>query len=206
MNSPLRDAVARFQDAHGRTPTVLLDMDGVLFEWEDFFVQTWREMFPHLPTRDAGQRSDYDLFADLSDDEVEAMLKVMDALSYHRIPVADGAVRAVSALADAGADLGVCSAPWLTNPTCASEKLTSVHQHFGIELAKATVLTRDKTLVFGDILVDDKPEIHGMRDPSWRHIYFTQTYNRGLPGHRIDSWAHGTGVVAAVLDELAAGR
>jgi 5'-nucleotidase len=48
------------------------------------------------------------------------------------------------------------------------------------------ILTRDKTLVRGDILVDDKPTIAGLATPLWRHILFDQPYNRHFPTLRLN--------------------
>ena len=41
------------------------------------------------------------------------------------------------------------------------------------------ILTRDKTLVRGDILLDDAPLAKGSSlEPVWEHVYFDQPYNR----------------------------
>lgn len=36
-----------------------------------------------------------------------------------------------------------------------------IEKHFGHEFLEQIILTRDKTVVSGDILIDDKPDIHG---------------------------------------------
>jgi 5'-nucleotidase len=41
-------------------------------------------------------------------------------------------------------------------------------------------------LFCGDVLVDDKPAIRGIRMPAWRHIIFDQPYNRQAEGPRIN--------------------
>jgi hypothetical protein len=57
----------------------------------------------------------------------------------------------------------------------------------GFRVHQAVILTRDKTLVRGDVLVDDKPEIGGLATPHWRHLLYDQPYNRNSPGPRM-SW------------------
>lgn len=45
-------------------------------------------------------------------------------------------------------------------------------------------LTNDKTIVKGDILIDDKPEPIGLEKPEWEHIIFDQPYNRYIKDKR----------------------
>jgi 5'-nucleotidase len=68
------------------------------------------------------------------------------------------------------------------------EKYAWVEQHLGAEFVQRIVLTRDKTLVHGDVLIDDKPEIGGLRKPDWRHLIYDQPWNRHVDGPRL-TWA-----------------
>jgi 5'-nucleotidase len=67
-----------------------------------------------------------------------------------------------------------------------------VEEHLGSDFTKRIILTRDKSLVRGDVLVDDKPEIRGLATPNWQHILYDQPYNRCLPGVRMTwrNWRH----------------
>lgn len=38
-----------------------------------------------------------------------------------------------------------------------------VEKHLGQEFLEQVILTRDKTLITGDILIDDKPDIQGKK-------------------------------------------
>ena len=100
-----------------------------------------------------------------------------------------GAVDALEAMVAYGWRVWLCSTVLNENPTCASDKLTWVQHHLGTHWMDLVVLTADKTLVAGDLLVDDKPHIEGARTPSWTHVRFTAPYNRDLPGPRLDRWA-----------------
>jgi hypothetical protein len=44
-----------------------------------------------------------------------------------------------------------------------------MEEHLGSEFTKRVILTRDKTLVRGDVLIDKKPTIGGISTPQWRH-------------------------------------
>ena len=51
--------------------------------------------------------------------------------------------------------------------------------HLGKSWVDRIILTRDKTLVRGDILLDDAPQAKGSSlEPVWEHVYFDQPYNR----------------------------
>lgn len=177
---------------------MLFDQDGVIAAWEEHFVHRMRERFPHLDVADAGTRDDFNLHAGVSPEVSAAINVVMDEPDFYlNIPVMPGAIEAMKTLTDAGFDVAVCTAPWPTNPTCASQKYAWLLNHgtalfgeeFGRQLVQNAVLTRDKTRVIGDVLIDDKPSITGANaTPLWRHIYMTYPYNRDLLGPRIDSW------------------
>ena len=42
------------------------------------------------------------------------------------------------------------------------------------------ILTKDKTLVRGEVLIEDKPNIIGGVSPVWKHIFYDALYNRNI--------------------------
>ena len=44
-----------------------------------------------------------------------------------------------------------------------------VEKHLGRDATNRLVLTKDKTLVHGNLLIDDKPHIQGAVKPRWKH-------------------------------------
>jgi 5'-nucleotidase len=70
------------------------------------------------------------------------------------------------------------------------EKYEWVDQHLGLAWVDRIVLTRDKTLVNGDILIDDRPQIEGAAKPTWEHVLYDQPYNRSETGKRRLTWAN----------------
>lgn len=76
-------------------------------------------------------------------------------------------------------DIFFCSSPTVSNPTCHSDKAAWIDKYFGHKYAKKLILTKDKTVVYGDYLIDDKIIIKGInRNPFWKHIYYNQPYNK----------------------------
>ncbi|CAN2391799.1 mitochondrial [Pristimantis euphronides] len=90
-------------------------------------------------------------------------------------------------------DVFICTSPIKRYRYCPYEKYAWVEKHFGHEFLEQIILTRDKTVVSADLLIDDRPDIMGAEpNPSWEHILFTACHNRHLlvtpPNRRLQSW------------------
>lgn len=70
-----------------------------------------------------------------------------------------------------------------------------VENNLGKDWLDKIIITWDKTLVEGHILIDDKVEITGaIEDPSWIHVVFTSCHNEKSNLHgktRLDNWTNG---------------
>jgi 5'-nucleotidase len=96
----------------------------------------------------------------------------------------------VKTLLDAGCEVFICTSPKLANPSCASDKLDWVTRHIP-SLRRNVIVTKDKTLVQGHLLIDDKPDITGVITPSWQHVMFSTPGNASsvpVSGLRLPSW------------------
>jgi 5'-nucleotidase len=91
----------------------------------------------------------------------------------------EGAVAALNEMVAGGIDVRLCSSPLSSSPCCVMEKVEWAVAHLGKSWVDRIILTRDKTLVRGDILLDDAPLAKGSSlEPVWEHVYFDQPYNR----------------------------
>src|SRR5690606_8162347 len=79
---------------------------------------------------------------------------------YASLSPIEGALEALDRLAKEHEVLLV-STPWAGHLTCANEKADWVRRHLGHEWERQIVLTHDKTLVHGDVLIDDRSSISG---------------------------------------------
>ncbi len=123
----------------------------------------------------------------------DAVAKLSDEPDFFEsLEPVEGVLEALEEMESLGAKVFICTAPkkFYHNPYCAGNKHRWVMNHLGKKWTERVILTRDKTLVHGDVLIDDKPEIEGaMEMPSWKHVYFDQPYNRGnLQRPRITNW------------------
>ena len=124
---------------------------------------------------------------------------------FRSLPPIEGAIQAVKEMAAEGIDVRICTHPIQAYRNCVGEKYEWVERHLGAEFTTRMVLTRDKTIVAGDALIDDNPRITGSRTPSWQHIVFDQPYNRAVPGPRLKGWADWRDVLEPMVLDSAHG-
>jgi 5'-nucleotidase len=171
---------------------ILVDMDGVIADWGQAFndsIALFGEEAAAIPRHQ--QQVTFDLNAGRTERERAIIGAVMvEAGFYSRLKPIPGARAALKGMLKAGHDVRICTSPWVSNPTCASDKLNWVADHYGSHWAARVIITTDKTLVHGDYLIDDKPLIKGERTPDWEHVLFTQPYNVDVADRRrINDWS-----------------
>lgn len=157
---------------------ILVDMDGVVADFEKGHRYMCRvEGLPEVALQEG--RTQWDILAGIPD--LKLQKQVLER--WHRpgfflnLPVIPGALEAVHVL-NRRHQVFFCTAPLRNHATCASEKISWIQRNFpGME--SNVIITGDKTLVHGDILIDDRPEIHGVNSkPSWEHKLYAQPYNK----------------------------
>lgn len=160
-------------------PVVLLDMDGVLADFDGYVASVW----PHAdkPLIRHEDRREFYIAKDHPQYPKALFRRIVEAPGFFReLPPIAGALEAVEALMER-AEVYVCTAPMASHPSCADEKRAWIAEHMpgGHRYwAHRTIITNDKTLVYGDALVDDRPEVKGhRRQPDWVHILYRQPYN-----------------------------
>lgn len=190
------EAITRDDAAYSREfrrpVRVLVDMDDVVAEWGvgyDSLLDEHGEAAAGIPRR--AERMHWDLYADRTPAERRIIQKIMvEPGFYGMLRAVPGARTALRQMRDAGYDIRFVSAPYISNPTCASDKIAWIARHYGSHWAQRVILTTDKTLVRGDYLIDDRPDITGGEEPSWEHVLFTQPYNKHIEDRRrISSWS-----------------
>ncbi|MDL5351201.1 hypothetical protein [Microbacterium sp. zg-YB36] len=173
---------------------ILVDMDGVIADWHhayDRHVASYGARSVGIPT--FKQQVAWDLNEGRTDDEKTIIREVMTLPGFYaELSPIPGAKQALKALLKQGHDVRIVSAPYISNPTCASDKMAWIAKHYGTHWAQRLILTTDKTFVRGDVLIDDKPSVTGTQAPEWAHIVFGDyAYNRHVRGHRLHSWDMG---------------
>lgn len=163
----------------------LIDQDGVLADWNAKFEQRIVEFAPHIDFPFLKDNANWDMSVGLDAEGRAAIETVMSMPGFYAdIDPFPGVSQALNEMGAAGHTVFICTSPYISNPTCASDKLAWLDQHIGRGWAKRAIITSDKTIVHGDILIDDRPDITGDVTPSWEHVIFTAPYNRQVKDAR----------------------
>lgn len=169
---------------------ILLDQDGVLADFEGGFYRAWTARNHAHPAIPLEARRVFHLVAEYPSHLSELVMETYSAPGFFRdLQPIPGALDAIRDLLELGHDVRICTAPINQYRNCVPEKFEWVERHLGHDFINRIVLTKDKTLVHGDVLVDDKPEVTGGIKPHWQHIVYDQPYNRHVAGPRM-TWAN----------------
>jgi 5'-nucleotidase len=199
---------------------ILIDMDGVIVDYMSHLLSVLKQRFyfqkgidPKLLTtryRDINCPMLDDMFTCPKTRKYIEETAYTPGMFANPLPI-PGAVEAVSFLSE-HFNIRFCSKPfsgYVDGDHGWSEKVTWIRKHFGKEWVDRIILTRDKTLIHGAILIDDMPEISGDNiDPPWQHLLFYQPWNREqvLKGADfIPSWGNPE-YVAIKIEKMIASR
>ncbi|XP_045692477.1 5'(3')-deoxyribonucleotidase, cytosolic type [Phyllostomus hastatus] len=183
----------------GRPVRVLVDMDGVLADFEAGLLRAFCRRFPGEPHVPLAERRGFfarEQYRALRPDLADKVASVYEApgffLDLEPIPGAVEAMQQMNALKDT--EVFICTSPLLKFDHCVGEKYRWVEKHLGPQFVERIIMTRDKTVVLGDLLIDDKDTIQGREEtPSWEHILFTCCHNQHLAlpptRRRLLSWS-----------------
>lgn len=184
---------------------ILLDQDGVLADFVDGLFFELKQFTPHelyklLPNPRTLPKFYVEECVETGDERHDKLLKdlINEVTSdrvglFDRLPPMAGATFFAPMLKEKTKALGigvrVCTSPMVENATCHSDKAKWLARVLGPSWAKEAIMTSDKTLVQGLVLVDDKPIIKGtVERPTWEHVIFDASYNQGIAGSRVYGW------------------
>ncbi|XP_033886171.1 5'(3')-deoxyribonucleotidase, mitochondrial-like [Acipenser ruthenus] len=178
---------------------VLVDMDGVLADFEGGFLKKFRAKFPNDPYISLEDRRGFWVstqYGHLRSDLCEKAISIWESQNFFmELDPLPGAVEAVQQMSRfQNTDVFICTSPIKMYKHCPYEKYAWVDKHLGSEFLEQIILTRDKTVVSADLLIDDRPDITGAEShPTWEHILFSACHNKhqqlNHPIRRLHSWS-----------------
>lgn len=172
----------------------LIDMDGVLFDYAGAFSRIWNDRYSSegYPLLDASKQKHFYMEDNLPDEfrHLAGELVENDEYFFRNLEPIKGAIEGITALAEDNS-VYICTSPNTKNDHCAQAKIYSVRKYLGDDWVKKTIITKDKTIVKANYLIDDKPEITGAFAKSWEHIMYDQPYNRKIKTDLRFSWQKG---------------
>ncbi len=168
---------------------ILVDIDGVLADFENGFLQAWKKKFPYYTHVPLEKRETFYLIegypAGLEKD-LDSIYKAPGF--FQNLDVIKGGKEALEKMQTRGHKVLICTSPISKYENCVLEKYNWISKNLGYEWTKKIIMTKDKTLVFGDILIDDKPEQTGLRKPAWKHVLFEAPYNKHVKTKLTITW------------------
>jgi len=170
---------------------ILIDMDGVIADFDGEFLKRWRERYPDEFFVPLEERSTF-YVRDQYPQKLKPLVRgiVHGAGFFRDMMPMQGGKNALQEMESLGHELFICTSPLAAYRNCVLEKYEWVEDHLGMEWVNRIVLTKDKTLIKADILIDDKPEIKGVEsNPVWEHILYDRLYNRHIDKRRL-TWAN----------------
>jgi 5'-nucleotidase len=181
---------------------LLLDMDGPLADFDVHFHDRARALGhefdvagPHLQTARYFTDHIVDPWA-----RKEARRMIDSSGWFASLPVTPGAVEGVAQLLDAGVDVWVCTKPLEVNPTCRDEKGAWLREHFPM-LERKLIIAPDKSLVRGDVLLDDAPKLDWIGQATWIPVIFAAPFNgAGSEWDGLPRWSWGDPLADLLLE------
>lgn len=170
---------------------VLVDQDGVIADFEKLFWERWTEKYPDQSGVPLTQRTTHTLI-DQYPQELKGKVKQIynDPGFFRSLPLIPGAKEAIIKMKEMGWVVKICTSPLTNYKHCILEKFEWVEENLGFEYTKDLIVTKDKTLVKADFLIDDRPHIGGVATPEWEHIIYDAPYNRQITDKRRVTWSN----------------
>lgn len=161
-----------------KRPIVLIDMDGVLADFDAATIAYLRKYHPYIPI--VKNRQNFYFQADYTDEAHQVIIRDLHISEhfFRNLPVIPGAIEGWQRIKDLGYEPRVCSSPLHTNQWCRDEKLDWIKRWLGSEAAETAIIDREKENHDGIALIDDRPVIKNAELASWKHIVFDQSYNQ----------------------------
>ncbi len=166
----------------------LVDMDGVLCDLEGAFWDSWTGTI--VPD---AERTEFYLVDQLPVDERADAYRMLQQPGFFRsLAPIPGSLPGIQELAE-DHEVWICTSPMPGSSYVLAEKQAWVEAELGRQWVPRMIIAADKTAIQGDVLIDDKPLITGAHSPTWKHLLYTQPWNRGSYGTHglvVNGWGH----------------
>ncbi len=181
---------------------ILFDMDGVMCQYDEKLLCLAHERLG-LPLYLPDEVIHFNTEAVFPKEYQKQVEEIADEEGFFKdLKPFPGVIDAFGEIAaDPRFEVFICTTPkkFYKSSTSVGEKHTWIARYLGRKWTDKMILTRDKTLVHGDVLIDDKPEIIGVQTPSWVHIYHDRPYNKHINRKRITKWSDWKEVILPIL-------
>lgn len=161
---------------------VLVDMDGVLAGFDEAVILALRRDYPHIPIVSMEQRREFHVSKDYPEEHRTVIRQIITKPGFFlNLPPLPSALVGIRQLSSMRHHVFICTTSITEFQHCVDEKFLWVESNLGAHWTKKIIITPDKTLVYGDYLIDDKPEVTGLiNPPPWQHLLYARPYNQDV--------------------------
>ncbi len=168
---------------------ILVDLDDVLADFDGGFYAEWKRKYPDKYIVPPDKRTKFYLKEEMPSEYGSLITEIIISKGFIKsLPEIPNAKEAIYRMRELKHEVFICTSPFRNYKYCVSEKYEWVEEHLGKEWIERLILTSDKTLISGNYLIDDKPEITGCAKPNWEHILFDRSYNRYITNKKRLTW------------------
>lgn len=170
-----------------RKTRILVDMDGVLVDFETTLFQAYRAENPQLgyiePENRQGMYMDAQYREKFGETEYQVLRDLLDRDHFYRdmLPILPAVDAVNSLLEHPRYEVFICTSPHWTNKTCAFDKTNWIKKYLPKIETNRIIMSSDKTVVDGDFLIDDNEVIKGAnKSPKFKHVLCRCGHNKGI--------------------------
>lgn len=172
----------------------LIDQDGPLADFDRYFFDRCNENGWTMECDYASQTARF-ATDHIPDEEERALARAMvdTAGWFSELPVTEGAIDGLNKLAEVpNSEIWICTKPLEINPTCRDDKAAWLQKHFGDHWVDHLILSPDKSLVQGHLLLDDAPKLEWTKRATWVPVVFPMNWNgQGSEWEGLLTWTWG---------------
>lgn len=169
---------------------ILVDIDGPLADFEAGFLATWKKLYPGRFFISKAERQTDSLYTQYPEEFHADIHDILVTPGFWLdLPPVEGAAEVLKEWASSGHEIFFCSSPYMKYPGCAGEKIEWLMRHFLLpDLGRRTIFTKQKSMIRGDFLIDDRIQLDGSVRPIWEPVLYTLPHNKTSTVKRRMTW------------------
>lgn len=182
-----RDGDLAAATVRSAVPIVLVDMDGVLADFDCYVIN---RLLPECPELLGAEKRDSFYLLEAFPSYAHRIREFTSHRGFFAsLPVVEGSQEGWARIRRAGFAPRVCSRPLSRNPFSSEEKRSWLARHFGRDASEQAIITDEKFRCGGIAMIDDAPTIPGSSRAQWQHVIFDRPYNRNVTdAPRLRGW------------------
>lgn len=166
----------------------LIDMDGVIANFDKALLDKFQKTYPNKPFISLENRTSFYVKDDYPKEDQPLIEEIYTTQGFFlNMEPIEGSIKALYEIQKAN-EIFLCTSQLTKNPHCVPEKYEWIKKYLGKDWINKIVITKDKTIIQGDYLIDDKPKITGIQTPTWEHILYSQPYNVHIQDKQRLTW------------------